>query len=79
MMYSQGRMVNDVQKGDPLENCSVNVVIVDKVPHLCMFAVRAIEVGEELRYDYGDTKLPWRKKVKSSLYVVQILSMLRRY
>jgi len=40
-------------------------VIVDGVPHLCLFAVSDIKVGDQLMYDYGDNAdlLFWRKKV----------------
>ena len=33
--------------------------------HLCLFAVRPIPANTELRYDYGVSGLPWRKKGKS--------------
>ena len=33
-------------------------------PHLCFFASEDIEAGTELRYDYGNPKLPWRKVIK---------------
>ena len=38
----------------------------EKKPHLCLFAIEDIEVGEELRYNYGEDKklLWWRAKVK---------------
>ena len=41
-------------------------VVVDNVPHLCLFAIRDITINEELRYDYGINDLPWRKKVIST-------------
>ena len=34
---------------------------INSKPHLCLTAIKKIKAGEELRYDYGDTKLPWRK------------------
>lgn len=42
-------------------------IVVNDIAHLCLFATKAIEVGDELRYDYFggnicDTKeLYWRK------------------
>ena len=56
-------MVNDAERGSPKENTCVQVVMVDKLPHLCIFATKDISIGEELRYDYGIADLPWRKKV----------------
>lgn len=49
-----GRMINDAAHNDPAENCSMSVVVVNRCPHLCSFAIRDIPVGEELRYDYND-------------------------
>lgn len=31
--------------------------------HLGIFAAKHIAIGEELRYDYTDTNLFWRRKV----------------
>ena len=56
-------MVNDAEHGSPKENTCVRVVMVDGRPHLCIFATKDINIGEELRYDYGIADLPWRKKV----------------
>lgn len=64
-MLDIGRMVNDAENGTPEENVLVRIVFVNRLPHLCMFASRSIECGEELRFDYGIADLPWRKKVKS--------------
>jgi hypothetical protein len=36
-------------------------------PHLAIYAKRDINMGEELRYDYGVKDLPWRKS-KGNLY-----------
>ena len=30
-------------------------------PCICLFALKDIEPGEELRYDYGNPMLPWRR------------------
>ncbi|XP_053181600.1 N-lysine methyltransferase KMT5A-A-like [Scomber japonicus] len=59
---SLGRLVNDNHKSP---NCVMKKVIVNNRPHLCLFAVRNIEVGTELDYNYGDSKWPWRQKVTS--------------
>jgi len=43
-------------------NCRPKVVTVDGKPHLLLFALKVIEQGMELRYDYGtDSNLEWRK------------------
>ena len=54
-------MVNDAAHNDPEENCEMNVIVVNRRPHLCLFATRDIPAGEELRYDYNVPNLPWRK------------------
>ncbi|XP_060741839.1 histone-lysine N-methyltransferase EHMT1-like [Tachysurus vachellii] len=57
---SLGRLVNVNHK---FPNCVMKKVIVNDRPHLCLFAVRHIEAGTELDYNYGDSKWPWRIKV----------------
>ena len=54
-----GRLVNDSPSG----NCTMRRVLINKEPRLCLFASKNINVGEELRYDYGVKDLPWRTKV----------------
>jgi len=41
-------------------NCDIRIVEHLGKPHVCLFARRHIEPGEELRYDYGIKDLPWR-------------------
>ncbi|XP_064653238.1 uncharacterized protein LOC135503564 [Lineus longissimus] len=56
-----GRLVNDAWRG--AANCSMKKVSTEKgSPALCLFANRDIEIGEELRYDYGVDDLPWRQQ-----------------
>ncbi|KAI9532240.1 hypothetical protein NQZ68_033865 [Dissostichus eleginoides] len=38
-------------------------VVAENKPHLCLFALRDINPGEEITYDYGGTDWPWRKQV----------------
>ncbi|TRY99927.1 hypothetical protein DNTS_003746, partial [Danionella cerebrum] len=57
---SLGRLVND---NDKSPNCTMKKIIVKDKPHLCLFAVKRIEPGTEIDYNYGDVKWPWRKKV----------------
>lgn len=59
-IFGKGRMVNDAEKGDPLQNSAIKIIEIEGDPHLCIFATRDINVGEELRYDYGEKDLPWR-------------------
>lgn len=58
-------MVNDSKTG----NCVMKKIVVAGKPHLCLFVVRSLKPGEELRYNYGDDKnLFWRDKVKISIF-----------
>lgn len=58
-------MVND-GTGKQL-NSVMRVVSVNNAPHLCLFALRDIPGGEELRFDYGDNSVPCRRKVQYNL------------
>ncbi|XP_077364363.1 uncharacterized protein LOC144008148 isoform X3 [Festucalex cinctus] len=40
-------------------------ITVDRQPHLCLFATKDIEPGEETTYNYGDFDFPWRLKVST--------------
>lgn len=53
------RMVNDSDH----ENAKMAVVEHKGKPHLCLFAVRDISIGEEVVYDYGVDDLPWHNSV----------------
>ncbi|KAK0148531.1 N-lysine methyltransferase KMT5A-A [Merluccius polli] len=56
---SFGRLVND----DHVHPTSrMNRILVGGKPHLCLFAARNINRGEEITYDYGDSNWPWREK-----------------
>ncbi|CAL9690820.1 unnamed protein product [Knipowitschia caucasica] len=55
---SFGRLVNDNVR----PNCKMKKLINDGKPHLFLFALRDIDAGEEISYDYGGTGWPWRKK-----------------
>ncbi|XP_030294982.1 uncharacterized protein LOC115594830 isoform X4 [Sparus aurata] len=52
-----GRLVNDDHVHP---NCKVKRIMVNRMPHLCLFAVREIFPGEEITYNYGDSAWPWR-------------------
>nr|XP_046253176.1 N-lysine methyltransferase KMT5A-like [Scatophagus argus] len=57
---SLGRLVNDDHRHP---NCKMKRVITEAKPYLCLFALRDIQPGEEITYDYGGNDWPWRKQV----------------
>lgn len=57
---SLGRLVNDEHRNP---TSKIRTVEVNKRPHLCLFAVRDIQEGKEITYNYGDSDWPWRAKV----------------
>ncbi|MEQ2260013.1 hypothetical protein XENORESO_019744 [Xenotaenia resolanae] len=57
---SLGRLVND---DDISPNAKMKYLTVQGKPHLCLFATREINQGEEITYNYGDSDWPWRCKV----------------
>ncbi|KAJ8043799.1 N-lysine methyltransferase KMT5A-A [Holothuria leucospilota] len=59
----RGRMVNDSHKN---ANCKMKVILVEDVPKLCLFAIKDLNEGDELRCDYGVKDLPWRKLEEES-------------
>lgn len=63
-----GRLINDSDS----PNCVMKKVMVYSLPHLCLFALRDIVSGTELRYDYGVKDLPWRKKHQKVCLTFQI-------
>ncbi|XP_056336173.1 inactive histone-lysine N-methyltransferase 2E-like [Danio aesculapii] len=54
---SLGRLVNDDYKSP---NCKIKKIGVGGKPHLCLFSIKDIASGEEITYNYGDSKWPWR-------------------
>ena len=61
---SMGRLMNHEKKKP---NVVMKVVNVNNVPQVVFFAIKDIEVGQELCYDYGEKgrhillKFPWLK------------------
>jgi len=55
---SFGRLVNDDHVAP---TATMKKILVDGIPHLCLFACRHISVGDEITYDYGSSEYPWRK------------------
>ncbi|KAJ8307882.1 hypothetical protein KUTeg_011496 [Tegillarca granosa] len=56
----KGRYINDGIGKE--QNAVMKMIEVNNRPHLAVFATRKILKGEEIRYDYGVTNLPWRSK-----------------
>lgn len=56
-----GRLANDNHKSP---NCKVKKVVVEGIPHLCLFAIKEIFPNEEITYNYGDSTWPWRSMVR---------------
>ncbi|XP_069109788.1 uncharacterized protein [Argopecten irradians] len=55
-----GRLVNHAKRG--IANSTMRLIDLDGTPRLCLFSLRDIAQGEELRYDYGIDKLPWENQ-----------------
>jgi len=43
------------------------VVGVDGTPHICLFATKDVEAGDQVLYDYGPKELPFTDKVRICL------------
>lgn len=56
-----GRLINHGEKSEI--NAKMRLIPVDHIPALCLFALRDIQLGEEILYDYGIKDLPWKKKI----------------
>uniref|UniRef100_A0AAV2J8W8 SET domain-containing protein n=1 Tax=Knipowitschia caucasica TaxID=637954 RepID=A0AAV2J8W8_KNICA len=54
-----GRLVNDDHYNP---NCKMKLIVLKDKPHLFLFALREINQGEEITYDYGGSDCPWRKE-----------------
>lgn len=57
-----GRLVNHGTRREL--NAKMKVITVNHTPALCLFAVRDIQKGEELLYDYGIKELRWKSDKK---------------
>ena len=55
-----GRLVNDSEP--KIANCVMKKKEINGQPHLAIYAKQSINIGEELRYDYGVKDLPWRNR-----------------
>lgn len=59
------RYANDAPKTETECNAIMKMKVFNSYPRLCLFALRDIKAGDEIRYDYGEDErsLVWRKKV----------------
>ena len=71
------RYLNDSKHRDA--NCVMKLVVIDDSPSLCLFAVKDVEVGTELRYDYGCPDAVWRQKVNKRSYNYISVAMCVKY
>ncbi|XP_035989894.1 N-lysine methyltransferase KMT5A-A-like, partial [Fundulus heteroclitus] len=69
---SLGRLVNDDHKNP---SCTMKKILVDGKPHLCLFAVKDINPGEEITYNYGGTDWPWREKASKESSVTEAVEV----
>ncbi|WAR20332.1 KMT5A-like protein [Mya arenaria] len=62
------KFVNDAPLRNPKCNAKMKLVVFGGRPRLCLFALRDIKFGEEIRYDYGedDRLLFWRSKATTT-------------
>ncbi|XP_035234688.1 uncharacterized protein LOC118206295 isoform X1 [Anguilla anguilla] len=58
---SLGQLVND----EPRPNSEMKKMAVDGSPHLCVFAIKNIQKGEEIVFNHIGVDLPWRTSTKS--------------
>lgn len=63
---SLGRLVNDDHVSP---NSKMRTITVNGEPHLCLFAIKDIKLGEETTYNYSDSDWPWRVKVHIYIYI----------
>jgi len=69
-----GKYINDSK----VPNSIMRVKMVNETPHLCLYAIRDIASGIELRYDYGDPLASWwRKDLISTRKPFNIRNLLR--
>ncbi|XP_078322112.1 N-lysine methyltransferase KMT5A-A-like [Crassostrea virginica] len=66
------KFVNDEESGNFMCNSTMKLKIFNSYPRLCLFANRQINKGEEVRYDYGEKDVPWRKKEVQYTYYSSI-------
>ena len=55
-----GRLISDSKY---FPNSRIKQMEIDGLPRLCLFSVKNIAPGEEIRYCYGANNLPWHADV----------------
>lgn len=63
-----GHFVNDGED----DNCEPRIVVEQDLPYVCLFSLKDIDIGTELRYQYGDQakNLWWRKEVHYIAHII---------
>lgn len=64
-----GRLINHSRK----YTAKPKVIEIDGVPHVCFFASRDMNAGEELLFDYGIRNLPFKDMVRHITYCTHLL------
>ena len=68
-----GRLVNHGEKKEI--NAKTRILQTNRKPAMCLFALKVINVGEEILYDYGVKDLPW-KETKVNYFTTSIIILL---
>ena len=65
--------MNDAEEKSDLNNARMKKMVFFGYPRLCLFAKKDIDVGEEIRHDYGEdpSKLFWRTRVELRMNLVK--------
>ena len=58
----RARLINHANKKKEV-NANGKVLLVNGVPHVAIFAIKDIDVGQEIMYHYGISKLPWKNRL----------------
>lgn len=69
-----GRLVNHGEGKET--NVKLATLDVSGQPTLCLFALRNIEKGEELLYNYGISDLPWKKNPNLKVQYTELIPLL---
>ncbi|XP_053381989.1 N-lysine methyltransferase KMT5A-like [Mercenaria mercenaria] len=74
------KFVNDASMKDPKCNAKMKLIVCEGYPRLCLFSIKDIKCGEEIRYDYGEDEnlLFWRTKLnirKFQKYFVSVMDI----
>lgn len=69
--------INDSSIKDRSCNATMKLKVFKDYPRLCLFALRQIKAGNEIRYDYGEDRrlLFWRKEVPRHVSLFRIFQL----